>query len=172
MLSGSSDKHLRLIDLNTGKGWSTSKDFDSPTEAGADCVEDFASAVAASACGSCGTAVTIHGSSDRVGETASRFRRVTRYASAHGNLVRSVVMGQHWVASGSYDSTVKVRAPPPPPPPVPRHLQWTDPSPQIWNRGTGAFVTELTGGHTGRIFCVGFDGTKVGPGYSLPPRAH
>ena len=117
VLSGSSDKHLRLIDLNTGKGWSTNKDFDSPPEAEADGGEDFVTSATASTCGSCGTAVTVPGSSDRVGETASKFRRVTRYASAHGNLVRSVVMGQHWVASGSYDSTVKVRAPP-----IPRYF--------------------------------------------------
>jgi F-box and WD-40 domain protein 1/11 len=47
-------------------------------------------------------------------------------------------MSEEWVVSGSYDSIVKV-----------------------WNRKTGAFIGDLTGGHTGRIFGVGFDCTKV-----------
>lgn len=47
-------------------------------------------------------------------------------------------MNEEWVVSGSYDFTVK-----------------------IWNRKTGAFIGDLTGGHTGRVFGVGFDCTKV-----------
>lgn len=31
----------------------------------------------------------------------------------------------------------------------------------MWDRETGALVADLTGGHTGRIFCVGFDFKKV-----------
>lgn len=34
---------------------------------------------------------------------------------------------------------------------------------QVWDRKTGALVADLTGGHMGRIFCVGFDCTKVRP---------
>jgi F-box and WD-40 domain protein 1/11 len=47
-------------------------------------------------------------------------------------------MNEEWVVSGSYDSIVK-----------------------IWNRKTGAFIGDLTGGHTGRVFGIGFDCTKV-----------
>jgi phage-related holin len=32
---------------------------------------------------------------------------------------------------------------------------------QIWDRKTGVLVANLTGGHTGKIFCVGFDSKKV-----------
>lgn len=147
LLSGSSDKHIRLIDLSTGNGWSTNADFDMPLandpysailEADED--EDFVTSAAAGVCDSCGTEVSSSASLDRLGGAGSRARvtSLKRYSSAHSDLVRSVVMGNKWVASGSYDSSVK-----------------------IWNRKTGAFVAELTGGHTGRIFCVGFDGTKL-----------
>lgn len=56
----------------------------------------------------------------------------------HEDLVRSVVLNSDLVISGSYDHTVKV-----------------------WDRNTGALIADLAGGHTGRIFCVGFDHSKV-----------
>jgi len=56
----------------------------------------------------------------------------------HGDLVRSVALGQDFVLSGSYDLSIKV-----------------------WDRKTGALVADLTGGHTGRIFCVDFDFKKI-----------
>ncbi|KAL0569392.1 hypothetical protein V5O48_012570 [Marasmius crinis-equi] len=56
----------------------------------------------------------------------------------HMDLVRSVAFGGEFVLSGSYDLTIKV-----------------------WDRKTGALVADLTGGHTGRIFSIGFDGTKI-----------
>ncbi|KAJ7436220.1 WD40 repeat-like protein [Mycena latifolia] len=56
----------------------------------------------------------------------------------HADLVRSVALGEDFVLSGSYDLTIKV-----------------------WDRKTGALVADLTGGHTGRIFCIGFDATKI-----------
>ena len=31
----------------------------------------------------------------------------------------------------------------------------------MWERKTGKVVADLSGGHVGRIFCVGFDGAKV-----------
>ncbi|KAJ7706891.1 WD40-repeat-containing domain protein [Mycena rosella] len=58
--------------------------------------------------------------------------------SVHADLVRSVALGEDFVLSGSYDLSIKV-----------------------WDRTTGALVADLTGGHTGRIFCIGFDSTKV-----------
>ncbi|OCH92092.1 WD40 repeat-like protein [Obba rivulosa] len=57
---------------------------------------------------------------------------------AHEDLVRSVALNTDFVVSGSYDFTVK-----------------------LWDRQTGALVADLAGGHTGRIFCVGFDCTKI-----------
>ncbi|OBZ69339.1 F-box/WD repeat-containing protein pof11 [Grifola frondosa] len=57
---------------------------------------------------------------------------------AHEDLVRSVALSADFVVSGSYDFTVKV-----------------------WDRKTGTLVADLAGGHTGRIFCVGFDCTKI-----------
>ncbi|KAL0067057.1 hypothetical protein AAF712_005841 [Marasmius tenuissimus] len=56
----------------------------------------------------------------------------------HADLVRSVAFGGDFVLSGSYDLSIKV-----------------------WDRKTGALVADLTGGHTGRIFSIGFDGTKI-----------
>ncbi|KZP08718.1 WD40 repeat-like protein [Athelia psychrophila] len=59
-------------------------------------------------------------------------------ACVHTDLVRSVALGEEFVVSGSYDLTIKV-----------------------WERTTGRLVTDLVGGHTGRIFCIAFDGTKI-----------
>ncbi|KAK2466644.1 hypothetical protein APHAL10511_000902 [Amanita phalloides] len=61
------------------------------------------------------------------------------HASAdHKDLVRSVALGERFVVSGSYDRTIKV-----------------------WDRRSGALVADLTGGHTGRIFCIAFDRAKI-----------
>jgi WD40 repeat protein len=150
ILSGSSDKHIRLIDINTGKGWSTSQELDAisspsgPFTPEVDpelvaCVdEEYMSRSTSGMCSACGRGVvmgtrtrgTISGQADML--------RLKRYTSAHTGLVRSVCMNEEWVVSGSYDSIVK-----------------------IWNRKTGAFIGDLTGGHTGRVFGVGFDCTKI-----------
>ena len=66
--------------------------------------------------------------------TASQARRLR----AHEDLVRTVALNTDFVITGSYDHTIKV-----------------------WDRKTGALVADLTGGHSGRIFCIGFDCTKV-----------
>ncbi|KAJ7286478.1 WD40 repeat-like protein [Mycena rebaudengoi] len=50
----------------------------------------------------------------------------------------AVALGEEFVLSGSYDLSIKV-----------------------WDRQTGAMVADLTGGHSGRIFCIGFDCTKI-----------
>jgi len=147
ILSGSSDKHIRLIDLNTGTGWSTNADFDAPApddpeevRAEVDIDEDYVTSATAGFCSSCGVEV---GSADLLNQSnracsRTKITRLKRYSSAHSDLVRSVVLGEDWVASGSYDSSVK-----------------------IWSRKTGAFVADLSGGHTGRVFCVGLDCTKI-----------
>ncbi|KAK7034703.1 hypothetical protein VNI00_012110 [Paramarasmius palmivorus] len=59
-------------------------------------------------------------------------------SAIHMDLVRSVAFGEDFVLSGSYDLSIKV-----------------------WDRKTGALIADLTGGHTGRIFCIGFDCTKI-----------
>jgi len=59
-------------------------------------------------------------------------------SAKHVDLVRSVVLGERFVVSGSYDKTIK-----------------------IWDRRSGTLVADLTGGHTGRILCIAFDKTKV-----------
>ncbi|KAJ6501933.1 WD40 repeat-like protein [Mycena sanguinolenta] len=67
-----------------------------------------------------------------------RTRAAPQRCHVHADLVRSVALGPDFVLSGSYDLTIKV-----------------------WDRQTGALVADLTGGHSGRIFCVGFDCTKI-----------
>ncbi|KAI0340023.1 WD40 repeat-like protein [Trametopsis cervina] len=56
----------------------------------------------------------------------------------HADLVRSVALNGGFVVSGSYDHTVK-----------------------IWDRESGKLLADLSDGHTGRIFCVGFDHAKI-----------
>ncbi|KII88226.1 hypothetical protein PLICRDRAFT_110866 [Plicaturopsis crispa FD-325 SS-3] len=113
VLSGSSDKHLRLFDVVSLQGWSTAP----PPLSGAP------------VCQACGSATAGNGGA---GATAAGVRCV------HGDLVRSVALGEDFIVSGSYDQSIKV-----------------------WERKTGSLVADLTGGHTGRIFCVGFDCTKI-----------
>ncbi|KDQ61071.1 hypothetical protein JAAARDRAFT_191189 [Jaapia argillacea MUCL 33604] len=79
--------------------------------------------------------------SDHVSEACGSSRDCdegVRERPRHWGLVRSVALSDEWAVSGSYDLSVKV-----------------------WNRKTGALVADLTSGHVGRIFCVGFDCTKV-----------
>ncbi|KAI0374634.1 WD40 repeat-like protein [Pilatotrama ljubarskyi] len=120
VLSGSSDKHIRLLDVSTLQGWSTSPSADNKPPV----VAELGSGVVCEACGS-------NTSAAAASQPPPRRR-------AHEDLVRSVALGSEFVVSGSYDFTVKV-----------------------WDRQTGALVADLAGGHTGRIFCVGFDYTKI-----------
>ena len=84
VLSGSSDKHLRLVDITTGRGWSTSPDMDeastSPPARG-------------SVCQTCGS----------IPQAGRLIQQRT-----HEDLVRSVVLSSDFVVSGSYDHSVKV----------------------------------------------------------------
>ncbi|KAI0780393.1 WD40 repeat-like protein [Trametes elegans] len=120
VLSGSSDKHIRLVDVSTLQGWSTSPSADKPPPV----VADLGRGVVCEACGN-------NASGSEPSQPPPRRR-------AHEDLVRSVALGSEFVVSGSYDFTVKV-----------------------WDRQTGALIADLAGGHTGRIFCVGFDYTKI-----------
>ncbi|KAI0273488.1 WD40 repeat-like protein [Gloeopeniophorella convolvens] len=142
VLSGSSDKHIRLFNLESTLGWSTSAEFDAqaavplPTAAAMD--EDSGEENAPLAvCQNCGVNVGIVDSApSRLSQPESAHK--SRQQCAHGDLVRNVAMGGDLVVSGSYDFGVKV-----------------------WDRKTGCLVADLVGGHTGRIFSVGFDCTKV-----------
>ncbi|KAF8891333.1 WD40-repeat-containing domain protein [Infundibulicybe gibba] len=109
VLSGSSDKHLRLVDITARHGG-----WGAPT-------------AERSVCQTCGSTTTLPTSTQEM-----------EVRCMHGDLVRSVALGDELALSGSYDLTIKV-----------------------WDRKTGALVADLTGGHTGRIFCIGFDRTKI-----------
>ncbi|KAH9060000.1 WD40 repeat-like protein [Lactarius vividus] len=118
VLSGSSDKHIRLFNLESTIGWSTSSEFDPQAIALLPALppldEDSSEENAPLAvCQNCGV------------------------NCAHGDLVRNVALSADFVVSGSYDFSVKV-----------------------WDRKAGHLVADLVGGHTGRIFSVGFDCTK------------
>lgn len=80
-----------------------------------------------------------------------------REQERHTHLVRSVALGEEFAVSGSYDLTIKVCWMESEGTNETHDFVWT----QVWDRKTGALVADLNGGHTGRIFCVGFDCTKV-----------
>ena len=150
ILTGSSDTHIRLIDINTGKGWSTSEELDaisSPSEPSihqadlelAICVdEEYMYPSTSGVCKACGHGIVLGANAQGIVPGQAGILRLKRYSNAHTGLVRSVCMNEEWVVSGSYDSIVK-----------------------IWNRKTGSFIGNLTGGHTARVFGIGFDHTKV-----------
>ncbi|KAJ3813248.1 WD40 repeat-like protein [Lentinula aff. lateritia] len=141
VLSGSSDKHLRLFDIASLHGWSTSPEFDNISglvgqghDSGNSQAAHLSSsfAVLCQACGNSGLVALGGGVSGRQGSNNVHKNIL------HRDLVRTVAFGDEFVLSGSYDLSIKV-----------------------WDRRTGALVADLSGGHTGRIFCIGFDGTKV-----------
>jgi WD40 repeat protein len=86
VLSGSSDKQLRLVDITTGQGWSTSP-----------VIEELAGPQPprGAVCRTCGSI-----------PQANPSRGVPQ--TMHEDLVRSVVLNSDFVVSGSYDHTVKV----------------------------------------------------------------
>ncbi|KAG9101488.1 hypothetical protein FS749_006391 [Ceratobasidium sp. UAMH 11750] len=139
IVSGSSDKYVRVFNLQTREGWSTCCDTTrvslpklpdnlpasltsgmsfTPPAPSRSTPLPLASGTICQSCNGAGTVVT-----QPVG---------------HKDLVRTVAMNREFVVSGSYDETIKV-----------------------WDRQTGALLADLTGGHTGRVFGVVFDGTKI-----------
>lgn len=143
IVSGSSDKHVRVFNLQTREGWSTccetthtmqpelpdnlpasltsGSDFASPVVSARAPLPPNAGLAPSQVCQSCNGLGTI--GKPRVG---------------HKDLVRTVAMNHDFVVSGSYDETIKV-----------------------WDRQTGALLGDLTGGHSGRVFGVVFDSTKI-----------
>ena len=162
VLSGSSDKHIRLFDMTTMQGWSTSPEYDGvvpqnnallsfPLLSGAGSSTNDATGLVCQSCGS-----------SSIGSTTSASRAATAgVRCVHNDLVRTVALGEDFALSGSYDLSIKVHW----------HsepfffcycatlLTWG--FLKVWDRKTGALVADLTGGHTGRIFCIGFDSKKV-----------
>ncbi|KAF8582321.1 WD40 repeat-like protein [Ramaria rubella] len=120
ILSGSSDKQLRFFNVLTSHGWSTSS-----------YLEPYAQTTPASnVCQACGNA-------DGTIADALNQKSMKR-AQTHKGMVRSVVIGNQFVVSGSYDQTIKV-----------------------WDRTTGEPVADLMGGHNGKIFSIAADCTKI-----------
>ena len=107
VLSGSSDKHLRLFDMITLQGWSTSLDYKAVAStsnvplsfpllsSGSNNISG--TGLVCQACGS------NHIASHPVSRTAENSSRCV-----HGDLVRSVALGRDFVLSGSYDLSIKV----------------------------------------------------------------
>ena len=101
VLSGSSDKHIRLFDIEKRRGWSTAAEFHDPLPS-----RDGAPFAVCQACGGMvGDNVCANGLERRCMQS----RRASSIVSEiHTDLVRSVALGPDFVLSGSYDQTVKV----------------------------------------------------------------
>ncbi|KAG6861537.1 hypothetical protein C0995_015270 [Termitomyces sp. Mi166 len=140
ILTGSSDKHLRLVNtLNLKQGWSTSPEYhyDPPGSASPSSSPAFTTpSDSRLMCQCCGS------------ENVHLVPTGVQGPCVHIDLVRSVVLGEDFVVSGSYDLSIKV------PLFCALHLK-------LWDRKTGGMIADLTGGHTARIFCIGIDRTKI-----------
>ena len=115
VISGSSDKHLRLFDITTPQGWSTSPDFDNPPPSFLDSmsitsVGGSSAGVVSSTmiCHVCGSMTAGPGQSNAAG-SGSGLVGTDRIRCVHADLVRSVALGEEFVLSGSYDLSIKVR---------------------------------------------------------------
>lgn len=108
MLSGSSDKHIRLFDVTTLQGWSTSPEYDGILPA-SNAILPFSflpgnstGANAGLVCQSCGSGIIESESAQRPAGHRVGVRCV------HSDLVRTVALGDDFVLSGSYDLSIKV----------------------------------------------------------------
>ncbi|KIJ16963.1 hypothetical protein PAXINDRAFT_10666 [Paxillus involutus ATCC 200175] len=162
ILSGSSDRHVRMFDITTKHGWSTCPEFDNPPAGQplnpSQTTNEPSATDVPLAPGNGASAFFLHSS---LSQSVQQLRNVqqapesqTRNCSAcgcqvahtgavrgperHSHPVRSVALGDEFAVSGSYDCTIKV-----------------------WDRRTGALVVDLIDGHTGRVFCVALDSTKI-----------
>lgn len=157
LLSGSSDKHLRLSDISSNQlpGWSTSSEPQHQSQPQSDTGSSSSPIIVCSACGSPNVTPPSSSSSLSTSSAHSNMRHTVSASphsphqprqqqqqhlprTPHCDLVRSVALTSEFCISASYDTSVKV-----------------------WDRQTGALVADLANGHTGRVFCVGADCTKV-----------
>jgi hypothetical protein len=88
VLSGSSDKHMKLMDLSSGLGWCTSPEPDPEGNT------DPAPILSRQPCAACGGTPPLP--------------KAPAHQPTHSDLVRSVALNDSFVVSGSYDHTVKV----------------------------------------------------------------
>jgi WD40 repeat protein len=75
--------------------------------------------------------------------------------TSHTGLIRSLYLNHKVLLSASYDSAVKVGVDK-----IDSPCR-TDAKQQVWNRERGELVMDLPGGHTGRVFAVVADRTRV-----------
>ena len=107
MLSGSSDKHLRLFDMTTLQGWSTSQDYKAITSTNNVPIPFPLLSSGSNNMSGAGLICQACGSNSIASQPVSRtIENCSR--CVHGDLVRSVALGQDFVLSGSYDLSVKV----------------------------------------------------------------
>lgn len=105
VLSGSSDKHLRLFDMISLQGWSTCPDYEAQLHAVPG--RNVTIVESGGVCKLCGSD-DVH----LLPTTKQPPPQLHRGQYQHEDLVRSVALGDDWVLSGSYDLSIKVRARP------------------------------------------------------------
>ena len=107
VLSGSSDKHLRLFDMTTLQGWSTSLDYKAATSTSNVPLSFPPLSSGGNSISSTGLICQACGSNSITSQPLSRtIENCNR--CVHGDLVRSVALGRDFVLSGSYDLSIKV----------------------------------------------------------------
>jgi WD40 repeat protein len=132
ILSGSSDRHVRMFDITTKHGWSTCPEFDNPPAGQplnpSQTTNEPSATDVPLAPGNGASAFFLHSS---LSQSVQQLRNVqqapesqTRNCSAcgcqvahtgavrgperHSHPVRSVALGDEFAVSGSYDCTIKV----------------------------------------------------------------
>lgn len=107
VLSGSSDKHLRLFDMTTLQGWSTSLDYKAVASTSNAPLPFPLLSSGSNNISGMGLTCQACGSNSIASQPVSRgIENCSR--CVHGDLVRSVALGQDFVVSGSYDLSIKV----------------------------------------------------------------
>ena len=107
VLSGSSDKHLRLFDMTTLQGWSTSLDYKTVVSTDDDSLPFSLLSSGSNNISGVGLVCQACGSSSITSQPVSRaIENCSR--CVHRDLVRSVALGRDFVVSGSYDLSIKV----------------------------------------------------------------
>lgn len=108
ILSGSSDKHLRLFDMTTLQGWSTSLDYKAVASTGNVSLPFPLLYSGSNNIPGVGLVCQACGSNSITSQAVSLMDTEDRSRCAHEDMVRSVALGQDFVLSGSYDLSIKV----------------------------------------------------------------